>query len=161
MTEMTDFIAKHLVEELASDIDPPVRVYLLGRDEWERAPLTAPELRAGWAHAETTGEVAVLRFCPEVMAEHMFDLQLGDRTTALRADGTSDPIGPEYRVDSQLRHIELFLRLEIVAWEPGLERAVVIRRAYLELSTLAAPLAARLRRTFDLFHISLQEATTR
>lgn len=158
--ELIDFIAKHVVEELVNDADPPIRVYLLDAHEWAAAPVTAVEARSGWAHAETTSEVSVLRFCPEVMAGHLSHLELGERTTAQRPDGTADPIGPRRFVDSQLRVLELYLMAEIMVWEPGQSRAETARAAYDEVCFADSVIADSLRAAFDLFQMSLKEAVT-
>lgn len=159
--ELIDFISKHVVEELVCDLDPPIRVYLLDRAEWAAAPLSAVERRAGWAHAETTDELAVLRFCPEVMAGHLADLQLGQRTTAKLPDGRAEAIGPPQFVDSQLRVLELYLMHEILVWRPGQDQATVARAAYLEVCVANSTIAQSLRETFDLFQMTLKEAMTR
>lgn len=159
--DLIDFISKHVVEELVCDLDPPIRVYLLDPHEWAAAPLTAVELRAGWAHPETTGETSVLRFCPEVMAGHLAGLELGQRTTAKLPDGKAEPIGSREFVDSQLRVLELYLMAEILVWRPGQDRATVARAAYLEVCVADSTIAQSLRDMFTLFQMTLKEVVPR
>lgn len=122
--ETIDFIRGHILGTAEFQHDD-IRLKALSPARWMLHPgLATDELTWGWSYAELSildPGVAVLRFCPEVIADHLAGRPLGERTH----HGTKHPAPGT--VDAHLRAIETFWAMQMAYLDDNPLDVVIMR----------------------------------